>query len=96
MSLSEAADAANALGVVELELLRPEQACSAFEKSLALLKQGDAAKSRQVPVLYNLATCQLQSGRTEEARTTIGTLRASSGDDPQLHRHADLVEAQFF
>jgi Flp pilus assembly protein TadD len=94
VSLSEAADAANALGVVELELLRPEQACSAFEKSLALLKRVGSAESRQVPALHNLATCQLQSGRTEEARTTIETLRASSGDDPGLRRQAELVEAQ--
>ena len=94
VNLSEAADAANALGLVELELLRPEQACSAFEKSLALLKRVGAAESRQVPVLHNLATCQLQSGRTAEVRTTIETLRASSGDDPGLRRQAELVEAQ--
>ena len=94
VNLAEAADAANALGVVELELRRPEQACSAFETSLALLKQGGAPESSQVPVLYNLATCQVQSGRTEKARTTIEALRASSGDDLRLHRHADLVEAQ--
>jgi Tetratricopeptide repeat len=47
-----------------------------------------------VPVLYNLATCQLQSGRTEEARTSIETLRTRSGNDLQSHQQADLVEAQ--
>jgi tetratricopeptide (TPR) repeat protein len=94
ISLSEAADAANLLGIVRLELRRPDQACPAFEKSLALLTREGAAESRQVPVLHNLAMCQLQSGRTLEARTTIEALRTNSGNDPGLRRQADLVEAQ--
>jgi len=92
---SEAADAASALGVVELELLRPERACAAFDKSLALLSRAKAAQSRRVPVLYNLVTCQLQSGKTTDARRTLQTLKAASADDPNLRLQSGLAEAQF-
>jgi CHAT domain-containing protein len=91
----EAADAANALGVVELELLHPEKACAAFDNSLALLKRAKAAQSRRVPVLYNLVTCQLQSGKTTGARKTLQTLKAASADDPDLRLQSGLAEAQF-
>jgi CHAT domain-containing protein len=91
----EVADAASALGMVELELLRPEQACAAFDKSLALLSRAKAAQSRRVPVLYNLVMCQLQLGKSTDARRTLQTLKAASTNDPDLRLQAGLAEAQF-
>jgi CHAT domain-containing protein len=94
VNLSEAADAVNQLGMVELELLRAKEACSTFEKSLDLSKRAELAEDRRVPVLYNLVTCQLQSGELTKARTTLKILRASSAIDPALRPLTELAEAQ--
>ena len=91
----EAADAAKALGMVELELLRPEKACASFDRSLTLLSGARATRSRRVPVLYNLAMCQLQIGKSTDARRTLQTLKAASANDPDLRLQAGLAEAQF-
>lgn len=91
---SEAADAANTLGTVELELLRPEKACAAFDRSLTLLGRARTAQSRRAPVLYNLVMCQLQLGKTAAARRTFETLKATSATDPDLNLQAQLAEAQ--
>src|SRR5205823_12012250 len=42
VDLSQASEAANALGIVELELLRPEKACAAFDESLSLWRRAKA------------------------------------------------------
>jgi CHAT domain-containing protein len=91
----EAADAANALGMVELELLRPQRACAAFGQSLALLKRSRVPASQHAPVLYNLVTCQLQSSKTGDARRTLEELQTVSADDPELHVQSGLAEAQY-
>jgi CHAT domain-containing protein len=91
---AEAADAANTLGMVELELLRPEKACAAFDKSLTLLSHAKAAQSRRTPVLYNLVTCQLQLGKTTDARRTLQRLKAAPANDPDLGLQSALAEAQ--
>jgi CHAT domain-containing protein len=95
LDLFEASEAANALGMVELELLRPEKACAAFDQSLTLLSRAKADAGRRAPILYNLVTCQLQSGKTTNALRTLQMLKAASANDPDLWRQSDLAEAQF-
>jgi CHAT domain-containing protein/Tfp pilus assembly protein PilF len=89
-----AADTANQLGEVRLELLQPNKAASAFRQSLNLFSHAKAPPSRLAPTFANLGMAQLQVGELNDARVTYERAVAVTHGDVALTRGLDLLRAQ--
>jgi CHAT domain-containing protein len=93
-----AADAANARGVLRLELVRLAPAIADFELSLTLLRQvagnqavlsGPAASA----ALVNLATARAESGDIAGAGSAAAEARLAAAQDRRLLAAADIADA---
>ncbi len=85
-----AAEAANALGALRLEALRPAEAAADFTRATDLAPDAEMA----VTALTNLANAWTEAGRADRARQAAARAEAVAGTDPKLLRAARFATAQ--
>ncbi|WP_458098404.1 CHAT domain-containing protein [Roseomonas sp. WA12] len=90
----EAADVANALGVMRIELFRPRSAVDSLRRARAMLDRGRRPADARIGVLANLVVAWLELGEIAEARAAALAAVETAGGDPALRRVADYVSAQ--
>ena len=90
-----AAEAANALGIAELELLRPADAAGSFRRAQTLLHAaGEPEPATEVAILVNLSNAELSAGRLDLAAEAAAEATRAAGDTTALARAAWLAEAR--
>ncbi|WP_431267337.1 tetratricopeptide repeat protein [Dankookia sp. P2] len=85
------AQAGNALGMVRLELQRPDDAVLVFRRALEL---PGLRREVRVQLLVNLADAQLQAGQRAEAAATLARAEAQADGNAAARAAAQLVQAQ--
>ena len=90
----QAAEAANALGMVRTQMDQPRAAATAFEQSTALLGCDKSLISACVVPLANLATATARYNDLDRARDAATRSEQAAGDDPKLRLVAAFARAQ--
>jgi CHAT domain-containing protein/tetratricopeptide (TPR) repeat protein len=90
-----AAEAANGLGIAQLELLRPADAATSLTRALTLLRgAGEPDPATEVAILVNLSNAELGAGRLDAAADAAAEATQRAGDTLPLLRAAWLAEAR--
>lgn len=89
-----AAEAANALGAVLIDLGRPRPAVLALQDSLNLLSASALTGEPVVSALANMTNAYLEDAQIDRARDAAHRARLAADVDPNLLRIADFAEAQ--
>jgi len=90
-----AADAANAQGIAELELLRMPEAARSFTRARTLLVEaGVTSGATLVAVLVNLSNAEMASNRIAQADAAADAAALAAAGDLSLLRTARLAQAR--
>jgi hypothetical protein len=88
-----AAEAANALGMVWLELRDPPRAIASFENALGLLDKARADNTQRVAVLVNQSNAALEAGDLPAARNSANRAQQAAEGDASLSDAANFARA---
>ena len=89
-----AAEAANALGLAQLDLHYYQTAEASFTWSLSLLEGAPAPEELRVTVLVNLSSTLIEASRINEARAMVRRAEEAAGTNPRWRNEVALVKAQ--
>lgn len=89
-----AAEAANALGAVLIDLARPRPALVALEDSLNLLWTARLTGEPVLAALVNMTNAHLEAGQVEQARDAADRARVAADGEAPLMRLSDFAQAQ--